>query len=229
MRNNSSMIIEEKRMKYVRYKLIKWWTSHDFGENIFPWRSTNISPYTALITEVLLQRTRSESVKNVYDKFFEKFPNAEILSRSKISEVKKVIDSLGFSFRAKNLINLGAFITNGIPDKIEELVKLPNVGVYVAGAYLSLHRGIRAVIPDANMVRILGRLFGLKLYAETRREKLFLELCEWITPKRKFREFNYGILDYGRIVCVPRTPRCSDCFLKPKCEFWLTRPSVSNG
>lgn len=229
MKNNSSVIIDEKRIKYVRFKLIKWWRSNDFDENIFPWRSNNISPYRALITEVLLQRTRSVSVKNVYDKFFEKFPDAEILSRSKIYEVKAIIDCLGFSFRTKNLIKLGSAITNGIPDNFEELVKLPNVGAYIAGAYLSLHRGIRAIIPDANMVRIIGRFFGFNLYAEMRKEKLFLELCEWITPMKNFREFNYGIIDYGRIICIPRTPKCSECILKFKCEFRLSRPFVSDG
>ena len=216
---------DEKKVRKVRYKLISWWTSHDFGEKLFPWRSDAISPYRALITEILLQRTRSETVRNVYDKFFRKFPDAKKLGKAKESDVRAVIDCLGFSFRAKNLVKLGKAIENGIPEKIEELVKLPNVGVYVAGAYLSFHRGVRAIIPDANMARILARIFGLELHPETRREKPFLELCEKITPKRKFKEFNYAVLDYGRITCVPRTPKCSECLLRRSCAHWINTES----
>ena len=212
---------DRKKLGKVRYKLIKWWTSHDFGKGLFPWRSPGISPYRALITEILLQRTRSETVKSIYKEFFTKFPNAHKLSASSESEILAVIECLGFSFRAKNLVELGKAIKNGIPEEIDKLLKLPNVGIYVAGAYLSLHRRVRAIIPDANMARVLGRLFGFKLHPETRREKPFLELCDRITPLRKFKEFNYAILDYGRMVCMPRSPKCLECIFKNDCEYWV--------
>ncbi len=176
-------------------------------------------PYKALITEVLLQRTRAEAVQKIYSKFFDRFPNPETLSFSSEEEVRSVIKHLGFGFRAGNLVKLGRAIANGIPDEMDSLLKLPNIGIYAAGAYLSLHRGKRAIIPDANAVRILGRLFGFEIKPETRKSKAFLQLCEKLTPKRRFREFNYAILDLGRLICKPRKPLCKICVLNNVCFY----------
>lgn len=123
-------------------------------------------------------------------------------------------------WRAEKLQALGCTISQSIPDNFNELIKLPNVGPYAAGAYLSLHRGKRAIIPDANMVRILGRIFGFNTHAETRRESFFLELCELITPKKNFREFNYSIIDLGRLICTPQNPLSDRCFLNDICIYF---------
>ncbi len=211
--------IDKRILKTISQRLTEWWTDSFDGENLFPWRSPNISPYQALITEVLLQRTRAEAVNKIYNEFFERFPGPDVLCSATETEIKNAINSLGLSWRAKKLRELGCAIANGIPDKLDALLKLPNVGVYAAGAYLSLHRGKRAIIPDANMARVLGRILGFKVHPETRRDKSFLELCEQITPRKKFREFNYSILDFGRTICKPAKPLCNTCFLNDICKY----------
>lgn len=209
----------KKKIIIIRKALLKWWKKDVNGLALFPWRLTTLSPYRALITEVLLQRTRAESVKNVYAKFFEKFPDAKSLSAAEVDEIQEAIRSLGLFWRAANLKRLGSAIIDQIPDKIEELLKLPNVGVYTAGAYLSLHRHKRAIIPDANMARILKRTFGLKIQGETRRSKIFLELCDQITPLKEFKQFNYAIIDFGRLICKPQNPLAYCCPIKDMCEY----------
>lgn len=203
----------------IRNRLTRWWTNNSSGEALFPWRSSQTSPYRALITEVLLQRTRAEAVKNIYGVFFEKFPDSGKLCSATETEIKSVIKSLGLSWRAKKLNELGCATLKGIPDNIDTLLKLPNIGVYAAGAYLSFHKGKRAIIPDANMARVLGRILGFKIHSETRRNKSFLLLCEKVTPRKNFREFNYSILDFGRTICKPLKPLCSKCFLNDICEY----------
>jgi A/G-specific adenine glycosylase len=211
---------ELHRINTIRRRLIRWWNKIIDGNHLFPWRASKITPYTALITEILLQRTRAEAVLTVYPKFFLRFPSPAFLCAAKTSDIKHSIHSLGLHWRAEKLRALGCAIGQSIPDNFNELIKLPNVGPYAAGAYLSLHRGKRAIIPDANMVRILGRIFGFSTHAETRRESFFLELCELITPKKNFREFNYSIIDFGRLICTPKNPLSDRCFLNDKCIYF---------
>ena len=87
----------------------------------------------------------------------------------------------------------------------------------------SLHRGRKAIIPDSNMVRLLGRFLGFTVDAGTRRKKMFIELCEEITPRKMFREFNYSIIDFGRMICRPSRPLCDGCFLRDICSYGKVR------
>jgi len=210
--------VDGNRIRTVRRRLTGWW-EEDNGGLLFPWRSREISPYQALIIEVLLQRTRAEAVNRMQGEFFRMFPEPKALCSASEKEIQNAINSLGLSWRARKLRELGCAIVNGIPDKMDDLVGLPGVGPYAAGAYLSFHRGKRAIIPDANMVRILGRLFGFQVTPETRRSRAFLEFCDRVTPKRNFRDFNYAVLDFGRLICKPRKPLCSECFLNDVCEY----------
>lgn len=172
----------------------------------------------ALVTEVLLQRTKAEAVQKIFNSFFEKFPDSRSLSEGPEGEILKEIHSLGLLWRAKKLKELGKSILGGIPDSLPRLMKLPGVGLYAAGAYLSFHRGVRASIPDSNSVRIICRYFGIEGLREPRRDPLFLELCDKITPRGNFKIFNYAILDFGRNICTPKKPLCGECPLMEKCQ-----------
>ena len=91
-----------------------------------------------------------------------------------------------------------------VPDDYRTLTEVPGVGPYAAAAYLSLHTGKRAPIIDSNVVRLYGRFFGFDTGPETRRNKALIQLAERITPKRKFKEFNYALIDLTRAICGPR-------------------------
>lgn len=189
----------------------------------FPWRKRN-RPVHSLLVELLLQRTKAEQVVPVYLQLKHRFPSSKALVAASLEDIEKLIYSLGLKWRAGNILKLGQKIYyeyGGVPPlNSDELMKLPGVGTYAAGAYLSLHSDIRAIIPDANMVRILGRVCGFTCHAETRKDRSFLKLCDQITPKLRFKEFNYAILDFGRKVCTPRDPKHTVCPIKNICYYY---------
>lgn len=207
-------------IKSFKRKVLSW-SKNNVTD--FPWRKGN-KPFHLLLVEVLLQRTRAENVIPVFKRLKKQYPTARSLSHADQEDIEELIYPLGLRWRAANIVRLGKTLQSkykGIPpENIKDLIKLPGVGLYAAGAYLSLHSGIRAIIPDANMVRILGRIFDFSFHAETRRDKDFLELCNRVTPARKFREFNYAIIDIGRDICRPKNPKHTKCPLRSICVFY---------
>lgn len=207
---------DTRKIKFIRKHLIEWGRSNFIS---FPWRC-NQSDFHSLVAEILLQRTRAEQVVPVFKKFCEEFPDVSALARSSEKIIKEIIEPLGLHWRAKQLLALGIFLVNQksgeIPDRFEELIKIPSVGPYAASAYLSLHRNIYSPIIDSNVVRFYGRVFGFNTDIETRRKKWFYEIAVLLTPKRQFRVYNYSLIDFTRAICKPR-PYCEKCPVRGKC------------
>ena len=199
---------------WFRRTLIRWGRKH---YRDFPWRSEHF-PFHCLIAEILLQRTRAEQVVPVYQEFKFRFPDPDTLCAATPEGILNVIKSLGLAWRSRFLKALGCAIKERIPEDMEGLLKLPGVGPYAAGAYLSLHRGKRATIVDSNVVRFYGRFFGFETHAETRRSRMVSELAEMLTPARKFRDYNYALLDFCALVCMPK-PNHDICPFKEKCLY----------
>jgi A/G-specific adenine glycosylase len=105
------------------------------------------------------------------------------------------------------------------PDDPTELQQLPGVGPYAAAAWLSLHRGKRALLVDNNVARWLARLECKAYDGETRRKRWVSELADDLTPKRSFRDFNYAVLDFTMTICVPGRPKCEICPLVGDCCY----------
>ena len=170
---------------------------------------------------MLLQRTRADQVVPVHRTFAQRYPTPEALAKESQSGLLSVISPLGLRWRAPLMIRMAGIVADRgrPPERLEELTALPGVGPYAASAYLSLHRGIRAPIVDANVVRLYGRVFGFPTGPETRRKKWLLRLADEMTPRRSFRQFNYALLDLAMKVCVSR-PKCEECPLSQgPCDF----------
>ena len=214
----SKVLADDDVIIYVRRKLLAW--GRERFED-FPWRgSTN--EFHTLIAEILLQRTRATQVVPVYLDFVDKYPDAASLSKATIREIEDIILPLGLRWRAKLLIRLGKSLKRlnwEVPDDQQLLIHLPGVGAYISAAYLSLHRGRRAPIIDSNIVRFYGRFFGFNTGPETRREQALIKLADRITPKSKFKAFNYALIDFTRNICRPR-PEHTTCPVKAKCFLW---------
>lgn len=212
--------ITPQSIESFKRKILSWSKNHYVD---FPWREDN-KPFHSLLVEVLLQRTRAENVIPVFKQLKRQYPTARSLSRAEIVDIENLIHTLGLKWRAGNILELSQVLHSKYkgtpPNNNDDLIKLPGVGPYAAGAYLSLHSGIRAIIPDANMVRILGRVFDFSFHSETRRDKNFLVLCDRVTPARKFRTFNYAIIDIGREICKPKNPEHLKCPLKSICTYY---------
>ncbi len=208
------MIYINAKKLYIKKKVILW-TKENFEP--FPWRFSK-NKWHSLAVEIMLQRTKAQQVLAVYTSFCLKYSMP--LDYFKDSN-SKVFNTLGLMWREKELKRLAEYlIDNEIPEDKKSLLNLPGVGEYVAAAYRSLHIGQRDTIIDSNIVRLYGRYFGFETDAETRRKKWFIELAESLTPKRNFKKYNYGLLDFTRAICKPK-PLCDLCPLKRNCEYYL--------
>jgi A/G-specific adenine glycosylase len=165
----------------------------------------------------LLQRTNADQVLTVYQDFANKYKTADQFIKSP----ENIFLYLGLNWRYDIFVKLchRLKIIKTIPETKEALLELPGIGEYVASAFLSLYMYKRESIIDSNIVRIYGRYFGFATDGETRRKKWFIELADKLTPEKKFKEYNYGLLDFTRIICK-RKPDCMNCILNKKCFYY---------
>jgi len=208
-----SLDIAPKDISAFRTVIIEWEMEY---KTTYPWRISG-NRWHALVAEIMLQRTRADQVIPVYHTFCNNYPTPLDFINDKASNV---FANLGLYWRSEQLRKLSEIISDtDIPSDKKELLKLPGVGNYIASAYRSLHLGIRDYIIDSNVVRLYGRYFGYRTDAETRRKKWFIQLAYRLTPKQKFKEYNYGLIDYTREICKIK-PLCSICKLNRKCHYY---------
>ncbi len=146
------------RTKFTR-KLLAWWAR---AARDLPWRRTR-DPYRVLVSEFMLQQTQVSRVAEYYPRFLERFPDLETLARARPRAVREAWDGLGYYARASNLHALARVVSKDhdgkLPDAPEELVKLPGVGPYTAGAVATFAYEKPVPAVDTNVNRVLRRVF----------------------------------------------------------------------
>jgi len=161
----------EIKIGYLRKKLLEWY--HKRGRT-YPWRTTK-DPYKILIAEIMLRRTRADQVLPVYEKFVNRYPTVRSLSEGNKEEIEKLTYSLGLNWRNQRFRDLAQLIISiyqgKIPKNRDELKKLPGVGEYVAGVFLSSAYNQKEWIVDTNVVRVFSRFFGIGIKGDGRRDK----------------------------------------------------------
>ena len=203
------------------------WSSNNFCE--LPWRRHR-SPYEILVAELLLKRTTATAVARVYEDFLAQFPTIQDLASAREQELVQALSGLGLQRqRARAMKHLADWIltseAGSIPNDIERLLQVPGLGSYSASAILSFGFDIPAAILDANVERILFRMFSNRL--TTRPSQLILnEIAQQLLPVDKHREYNFGLLDLGRLVCRYVHPKCGECPLSSTCDFYNSTSPV---
>jgi A/G-specific adenine glycosylase len=211
----SGKTIQPAVARKIRKILLEW---GKVNYQNFPWRETSNDWYS-LVAEILLQRTRAKNVVSVYNAFISRYPDPGTLASSSKDEVKAIIQPLGLPWRAKYIFLLGKELsTKEIPVTYEGIVMLPCVGDYVASAFFSLHGKKRAILVDANTVRWLCRFLDQEMDGETRRKKWLRDCFEVITPHKKWKEFNFSLLDFSMTICNKK-PICNHCLLSELCCY----------
>jgi A/G-specific adenine glycosylase len=206
------------QISQIKDILLSWGKEHFVP---FPWRTTD-NKFHGLIAEILLQRTRAEQVVPVFELFSKRYSSAMEASRAESSELLDLLRPLGLNWRCKKIIELindPSLVDGKIPTHMEELLKLPGVGMYAASAFLTFHLDKRALIIDSNTVRLWSRILGFESNGETRRKKWFLDIVEALTPVEEHRAFNYAVLDHTRTICKPK-PLCNVCPLNHLCNYY---------
>jgi A/G-specific adenine glycosylase len=199
--------------------LIGWFEANKAD---LPWRRTR-HPYAVWLSEIMLQQTQVTAVIPYYERFLARFPTVEALAAAPLDEVLKLWEGLGYYSRARNLHRAAQRIVGefggAFPASVDDLLKLPGVGRYTAGAVASLALGLDAPVLDGNVIRLLTRLFNIaddSGQPETRRA--LWRLAEELVPPGRAGAWNEGLMELGRLICTPRSPRCGVCPLAAHCE-----------
>ncbi len=175
-----------------------------------PWRRTQ-DPYALMVSELMLQQTRVETVLRFYARFLERFPTAAALANAPEEEVLAAWAGLGYYRRARLLQQAARKVQYGFPTTEEELREVPGIGDYTAASLASIGFGRPAVALDGNALRVLTRYFGEEgdpLKSATRKRLKALTLPH--IPAGEAGDFTQAVMELGASLCAPR-PRCGDC------------------
>jgi A/G-specific adenine glycosylase len=214
----------EEWIRGVRSRVLRW-GRRNFAE--YPWRATT-DGWLTLAAEVLLQRTRAVQARAAYELLASRYATPDALLHGGRRAVRRLTAITGLHGRAGLLIEIARRIRNvGLPTTSRELRAIRGIGAYIAGAWLSLHRGQRAAIVDSNVYRWLGRMTGQLYGRDPRGVQWVNELADRLTPRRAFRAYNYAVLDFTMQICTPRNPRCSECPVRPLCITGQTTGSYA--
>ncbi len=187
----------------------------------FPWRR-NRDPYLVWIAETMLQQTQITTVIPYFERWLERFPNVHALASASLDDVLKVWEGLGYYARARNLHRAARIVVEEfggrLPSRREDLLALPGIGPYTAGAILSLAFGQDEPVVDGNVRRVLCRVFGIEEDPRRPRvERRLWDIARSLIVPGRAREINEALMDLGREVCTPRQPRCDLCPLHDLC------------
>jgi A/G-specific adenine glycosylase len=202
-------------------KLVKW--SHENYHDL-PWRRDR-NLYTTLVSEIMLQQTTVATVLNHYDRFLKKYPTVKKLAAASEEDVCLAWQGLGYYRRARNLRNAAVDIVEKyqgkFPQEVEELKKIKGIGDYTAGAIVAIGDNRKALAIDANIERVLSRIYGLKGEKGPKLHKKLYELFDSEVAKHAkkvgFRNFNEALMDLGRTFCQARKVSCEVCPMAKKC------------
>ena len=210
--------LDERKKQFV--SAVTNWGKSNLRE--FPWRG-RATPYEVFIAEVLLKRTTSTAAKRTYAEFLREFPDIGSLANSKRREIESVLMPLGlYRQRSGGLKEAAEYLIENymgaIPTKYEELIKVPHIGHYTAGAIMSFGFGKPAPIVDSNVRRVVSRAFSDALGSKPTDKKIRGFLID-IVPKKDHKIFNWGLLDLGSLICSYRFQKCKECPLKNICYY----------
>lgn len=188
-----------------------------------PWRHTYI-PYHVWISEIMLQQTQMDRVVFYFKRWIERFPNIESLAAASEDEVLNLWEGLGYYSRARNLHHSAKLLMEqkgSLPDRYEDLLKLPGIGPYTAGAIMSIAYNRDYPVVDANIERIFSRLFNLTSSIKSKENKKFVwtKTAEML-PHGRSRDFNQALMELGALVCLPKKPLCDGCPVVQWCKAY---------
>ncbi|MFI5360537.1 MAG: A/G-specific adenine glycosylase [Elusimicrobiota bacterium] len=202
----------------MRAALLSWYRR---VRRDMPWRRT-VTPYRTWVSEIMLQQTTVAAVSPKYESFVAAFPDARALARASEEAVLKRWAGLGYYSRARNLrraaLEIVAKHGGEIPSDFQDVLALPGVGRYTAGAILSIAFGKPYAVVDGNVIRVFSRLFGLRGRAK---DPAFVKEI-WaraapLVPKSAPGDWNQALMELGATVCAPDSPSCGACPISRFC------------
>lgn len=212
-------ILKIETGKQLSKLLLAWF---DESRRVLPWRN-DPTPYRVWISEIMLQQTRVEAVKPYFERFIAALPDVRALAECPEDQLLKLWEGLGYYNRARNLKKAARNVLESgrktLPETYEELLNLPGIGSYTAGAVASIAYGQAEAAVDGNVLRVLSRVFLYEKDVLSQKAKREMEdFVRAVIPEERSGDFNQALMELGAVVCVPNgSPDCGNCPLKGLC------------
>lgn len=186
-----------------------------------PWRA-DYEPYQVWISEIMLQQTQVKTVLPYYERWIQAFPDVQSLAEAPLDQVLKLWEGLGYYSRARNLHKAAQLICEQhggrVPSRYDELRALPGIGPYTAGAILSIAFNQAEAAVDGNVMRVFSRLEAFEEDPRTQAGRVEHWVLEHM-PSSHARDFNQALMEFGALLCTPKSPKCEACPLRTDCQM----------
>jgi A/G-specific adenine glycosylase len=209
----------DRQRRVFHQALLDWF---DENKRSMPWRKTD-DPYRIWVSEIMLQQTRVDTVRDYYPRFLDAFPTVEALAEAERDEVLKYWEGLGFYARARHLHEAAQTVVDEhdgtVPETMDAIRDLKGIGPYTAAAVLSIAYEQPHAVLDGNVTRVLSRVFAVETDATTTAAQNALRgLANDLIDDGRPGDFNQAVMELGALVCTPSTPLCDRCPLQDVCR-----------
>lgn len=202
-------------------ELIEWYENN---KRDLPWRNTS-DPYKIWLSEIILQQTRVKQGLNYYLKFTEKYKTINEFAEAPEDEILKLWQGMGYYNRALNALQAAREVVSRFhgqfPSDYHEMIQLKGVGEYTAAAILSIAYGRPYAVVDGNVKRFFSRFFGFAANMSAKSgENIVREKAQKLMDMGMPGEFNQAMMEFGALICTPKSPDCTQCPFKLSCVAW---------
>lgn len=202
----------------VRAGLLRWFEAN---RRDLPWRRTR-DPYRILVAEVMLQQTQVDRVVPYYEAFLAQFPDVQALAGASTADVITAWAGLGYNRRAVNLQRTARYVVTELGDEFPEtpaeLIALPGIGPYTAGAIACFAFEQDTAFMDTNIRRVLHRVFaGVDAPKPTAKDAELSAIAAEMVPSGDGWRWNQALIEFGALQCTARKPACVICPLQAEC------------
>jgi len=215
---------EENRISGIVQPLLAW---YEKNARALPWRE-NTDPYRVWVSEIMLQQTRVETVVPYYDRFMRQLPDIASLAEAGEDQLMKLWEGLGYYGRARNLQKAARKIMTEqdgrFPASYDDILALPGIGNYTAGAIASICFGKPVPAVDGNVLRVASRLTGYDGDISLPEAKAGVaNMLRAVYPPARNGDFTQSLMELGAVVCLPnRPPDCGVCPVAFLCQAYET-------
>ena len=209
-------------MSALHEPVLTWYAAH---ARDLPWRRPDASPWSVLVSELMLQQTPVARVLPVHAAWLERWPSPADLAAEPTGEAVRAWGRLGYPRRALRLHAAAVAIVEHhggeVPDTYEDLLTLPGVGDYTAAAVASFAFGRRHVVLDTNVRRVLARVLGGVEFPRASVTRAERDLAASVLPEDDADAATWAVavMELGALVCVAARPRCADCPVADQCAW----------
>jgi A/G-specific adenine glycosylase len=202
----------------LRSSLLAWFACN---ARQLPWRA-DPTPYHVWVSEIMLQQTQVATVIDYYRRFLAAFPTISDLAAAREEDLMRLWEGLGYYRRARSMLAAAKKIVaehdGRFPSTYDEVVGLPGIGRYTAGAILSISGDQRLPILEGNTVRVYSRWIAMRddVQSPAAKQRLW-QFAEAMLPKTGSGQFNQAAMELGALICKPKLPLCEACPVQKSC------------